>query len=80
MNVGNRQKGRLNAGNVVFVPYDVKQIKDQIEIAVFNEDYRNTVKNLICPFGTAEAPQNIVNVLKSIEPKDNKWLIKSQLC
>jgi GDP/UDP-N,N'-diacetylbacillosamine 2-epimerase (hydrolysing) len=80
INVGNRQKGRLNAGNVVFVPYEVNAIVNQIEKACFNEEYIKEIKNLVCPFGTAQAPQNILNVLKEIDPKDNKWLIKSNLC
>jgi len=80
INVGNRQKGRLNAGNVVFVPYEVNAIVNQIEKACFNEEYIREIKNLVCPFGTAQAPQNILNVLKEIDPKDNKWLIKSNLC
>jgi GDP/UDP-N,N'-diacetylbacillosamine 2-epimerase (hydrolysing) len=80
INIGNRQKGRLNAGNVVFVPYEVDVIVKQIERACFDKDYILEIQNLICPFGTAEAPQNILNALKCIEPKDNKWLIKSNLC
>ena len=80
INVGNRQKGRLNAGNVVFVPYEVDQIVNQIETSCFDQEFINYVRNLVCPFGTAEAPNKIVDALKSIEPKDPKWLIKSNLC
>jgi GDP/UDP-N,N'-diacetylbacillosamine 2-epimerase (hydrolysing) len=40
VNVGNRQKGRLNAGNVEFVEYNTDIIIKAIEKAVFDESYR----------------------------------------
>ena len=46
VNIGNRQQGRLNAGNVEFVPYEIDAIAGALEKAVLNEQYREKIKNL----------------------------------
>ena len=38
VNIGNRQKGRLNADNVSFVPYDEDKIVESIKNAIFNKE------------------------------------------
>lgn len=80
VNVGNRQQGRLNAGNVKFVKHDEKEIVDAIEEACLNETYRTKIKNLICPYGNGDAAEIICNELRKINPKDKKWLVKERLC
>jgi len=80
VNIGNRQQGRLNAGNVVFVSYDKKLIVGALKKAVFDSSYRKLVQELDCPYGNGDAPEKIFNILSQIDPKSNKWLIKSKLC
>jgi len=80
VNVGNRQMGRLNAGNVEFVSHSVDKIKSSVERAAFDEHYRKKVKNLISPFGDGEAPQKIRNVVEEVDLNDRKWYIKKKLC
>lgn len=80
VNVGNRQKGRLNAGNVVFVNYDENEIVREVRKAVFNENYREYILNLENPFGDEKNAYRILKVLKSIDIEDKKWYIKQKLC
>lgn len=80
INVGNRQKGRLNAGNVVFVKHDVIEIKKALLKACFDNDYRDRVKKLENPFGDGNSSQKILKVFNTINISDKKWYIKKRLC
>jgi GDP/UDP-N,N'-diacetylbacillosamine 2-epimerase (hydrolysing) len=80
VNIGNRQKGRLNAGNVEFVTYDPDIICESLKKACFDEDYRNMINNLVNPFGDGFTAEKIVNILKSIDLNDKKWYVKQKLC
>ena len=79
VNIGNRQKGRLNAGNVEFVEYDKDQIKKSIEKAFYNKEYRDSVKNLQNPYGDGYAHKKIVDFLNKVNLNDRKWHIKRKL-
>ena len=79
VNIGNRQSGRLNAGNVVFVKHDIKDIVRELHRACFDETYRTYVKNLISPYGDGESAAKIKQFVDTIDPKDNKWLTKHKL-
>lgn len=79
VNVGDRQKGRLNAGNVEFVAFNTLQIKNALTKACFDEQYRNFVKNLINPYGDGYAHKKIVNFLENINLSDKKWYVKQNL-
>jgi len=76
VNVGARQKGRLNAGNVEFVEYDHKEIMTALNKAVYDTEYRQFVKTMPNPYGDGEADKKIVSFLKSIDVNDQSWLIK----
>lgn len=80
VNVGNRQKGRLNAGNVEFVGYDVELIKKNLYKACFDNDYRKNISSLENPYGDEKAPEKIKDILLSIDLNDSKWYVKKKLC
>ena len=80
VNVGKRQMGRLNAGNVEFVSHTVEEIVKSVEKAALDNIYREKVKKLKCPFGDGTAPSKIRNVIESIDLNDRKWYIKKKLC
>ena len=80
VNVGNRQKGRLNAGNVEFVGYDIKLIKNSLHKACFDNDYRKNISSIENPYGDEKAPEKIKDILLSINLNDFKWYVKKQLC
>jgi len=75
INVGNRQKGRLHAENVQFVPHEVEAITAAVKKALFNKDYRKTVADCLNPYGDGTSAEKIVDVLASI-PIDTQLLIK----
>jgi len=75
VNIGNRQKGRLHAENVQFVPHDVAVIKSAVTKAIFDEDYRKFVSQCSNPYGDGSAAQKIANILATTT-LDEKLLIK----
>lgn len=76
VNVGNRQQGRMNAGNVEFVPNEVKAIIQAIHKACTDGEYRKMVADINNPFGDGRASEKIKNVLLSIDCNDSRWHIK----
>jgi len=80
VNIGNRQRGRLNAGNVEFVDYNEEKIITALQKACFDQSYREKIYNLSNPYGDEKAPEKILNILLSIDLNDKKWYIKNNLC
>lgn len=80
VNIGNRQKGRLNAGNVNFVDYDKEKIIQALYQACFDDHYRQTIKNLHNPYGDENSCKKIVDFVKKIDTQDRKWYVKTKLC
>jgi len=76
VNVGDRQKGRLNAGNVVFVDYDPVLIIKALKRACADAEYRRKIKLLENPFGDGHSAQRIQKILASIDLEDKNWYIK----
>ena len=79
INVGNRQLGRLNAGNVEFLKFDINKIVEAIEKAVFDIDYIEQVKNLKNPYGDGNSEKLILSFLREINLQDTSWYIKRKL-
>ena len=79
VNIGNRQQGRLNAGNVEFVPYDIDVITAALEKAALDEKYRKMIKNLENPYGDSSAPIKVREAIESVDLKDKKWYTKKKL-
>jgi len=79
INVGGRQKGREQAGNVAFVPHEGKTIAQAIHKACTDEKYRQKVSKLENPFGDGRTSEKIKDVLRSIDPNDRKWFVKKDL-
>lgn len=80
VNIGSRQQGRLNAGNLKFAGYNQSQIIELIEEACFDIEYKKLIQGLDCPYGDGSAPEIILNSLSQIDTKDKKWTTKTSLC
>jgi len=80
VNIGHRQQGRLNAGNVEFVAHDKEDIVTSLEKACFDEEYRIHISNLINPYGDETAAIKIRKVIESIDLLDKRWYTKEKLC
>jgi len=76
VNLGGIQKGRLNAGNVEFVPHKKEVIKKAILKACYDGNYREYVKSLKNPYGDGFASKRIGDILENINLNDKKWWIK----
>ncbi len=76
VNVGNRQKGRLNAGNVHFVPADRKSIRQGLNKACLDQAYRKKVKKIKNPYGDGNTSARTIKVLKKVDLSSSKWMIK----
>jgi len=75
INVGNRQKGRLHAENVQFVPHNKDQIVDATHRAIFDLEYRKSVASCSNPYGDGKSSTRIADILATIHI-DDKLLIK----
>jgi UDP-N-acetylglucosamine 2-epimerase (non-hydrolysing)/GDP/UDP-N,N'-diacetylbacillosamine 2-epimerase (hydrolysing) len=66
VNIGSRQEGRTRAGNVIDVGYERTEILRGIKRAV-SETFRETLRNLVNPYGCGQASDCIVERLREIE-------------
>ncbi|ARU63787.1 UDP-N-acetylglucosamine 2-epimerase (hydrolyzing) [Tumebacillus avium] len=71
INVGNRQKGRLHAENVQFVPHDMEQICAAVHRALFDETYRATVAACSNPYGDGRSSQRIADLIATVDINEN---------
>jgi len=71
VNVGNRQKGRLHAENVQFVPHNIDKIIAAVNRALFDKEYRQNVKNCSNPYGDGHASERIAEILATVKIDDN---------
>lgn len=75
VNVGNRQRGRLHAANVEFVPHDKERIIGALKRAIWDTEYRLSVSRCTNPYGDGHSSARIANILATI-PLDESLLIK----
>jgi len=76
VNIGNRQKGRLNIGNVKFIPHKKENIKGAILEACYNKKYRQHIRSLKNLYGNGFTSEKIANILDSIDFSEKKWWTK----
>lgn len=74
VNIGNRQKGRIRACNVIDVGYRKSEILKGIQQAL-RPNFRKRLKNLVNPYGSGDASEKIVKVLKGT-PLGRKLITK----
>ncbi len=67
VNIGDRQKGRPQSGNVIDVDYKKGEIKEAIKKSLYDEDYRLRVSNISNLWGDGRAAEKVVKVLESLE-------------
>jgi len=77
VNIGTRQKGRQRTENVIDVDYDKEEIKMAIQKALYEEAFKEKVKNCKNPYGDGKAGMRIANVLSEI--KIDKKLLEKRM-
>jgi UDP-hydrolysing UDP-N-acetyl-D-glucosamine 2-epimerase len=66
IHVGNRQRGRLTAGNVVFVEYDKEKIKESINKALHDNKFKEKLRNIKNPYGNGTTFLKITKIILDI--------------
>ena len=79
VNIGKRQTGRLNAGNVKFTNYNQELIIKSIYQACYDKKYLNKIKNMKNPYGDHNSAKKIKNAIEAIDLNDMKWYIKKSV-
>lgn len=67
INIGTRQKGRLRARNVIDVPNNEKAIVMAIKKALFDEDFKKSLKQVTNPYGDGYSAKRIVDILEKVK-------------
>ncbi|MEK7101772.1 MAG: UDP-N-acetylglucosamine 2-epimerase [Patescibacteria group bacterium] len=66
VNIGNREKGRLQGKNVINVPHSVPEIKKAI-IKALSKPFVRSMRNCINPYGDGKSARHIVDVIAAAE-------------
>lgn len=67
VNVGDRQKGRPQSGNVIDVEYKKEEIEKAIRKSLYDEEYRQKISKVVNVWGDGKASERVVKVLESLE-------------
>lgn len=70
VNIGSRQLGRKDVGNVIFVDNNKMQIALALKKSMIDKTYINSVKKISNPYGDGKSASKIVEALTSIEIND----------
>lgn len=77
VNIGDRQKGRLRNKNIIDVSYDINEIIQAINKALFDKEFKTNLNFIENVYGDGNVSKKIVNILKSINL--DKDLLKKRL-
>jgi len=69
INIGDRQKGRIQAESVINSHTDIESIKGSIEL-LYNDKFCNIVKNVSNPYGNGGTSTKIVEMLRKYDMGD----------
>lgn len=70
VNVGTRQKGRINGGNVIFTDYSKDEINKAIMKSLTDKKYIENVRKCNNPYGDGHSAERVEKVLEEIELND----------
>ncbi len=78
INIGIRQKGRLQANNIINCDFNKDEIKKSI-LKAFSLNFEKKVKKLKNPYGQKSYKNNILNFIYKMNLKSNKFIIKKEV-
>ncbi len=67
INVGNRQRGRMHASNVVDTGYDRREIAKAVKFVMTDTRYRARLAKCTNPYGDGRSAERIVKILEEVE-------------
>lgn len=79
VNIGPRQQGRTNAGNVIFVRVDRNEISSALDTACFDASFRSSVMKLRTVDAGSTAAATIAHRLAELDFQDERWINKRRL-
>jgi len=74
VNIGMRQKERLHAENVIFIPHDKEKIKNAINKTLYDKKFLEKIKSCKNPYGDGKTGERITQILADM-PYDKKELL-----
>lgn len=66
VNIGNRQRGRPQASNIINCGYDSRDIAAAIDRALHDPDFREACRNAVNPYGDGRSSERICRLLRDI--------------
>lgn len=76
VNIGERQKGRLRAENIIDVGYFKEEVLNGINKALHDEKFRTKLEYTKNPYGDGDTSKKIIKILKEINTKQENFLKK----
>ena len=77
INVGERNRNRMNGGNVVFVDAEVAKIQEKIKGVVFGNESSDILKDCRQVYGDGKAAKKIVDLLKRLNKTRKELIVKN---
>jgi UDP-N-acetylglucosamine 2-epimerase (non-hydrolysing)/GDP/UDP-N,N'-diacetylbacillosamine 2-epimerase (hydrolysing) len=77
VNIGDRQKGRIRAANVIDVPTCDKNILETAMDKAVSKEFRDSIQGLKNPYGEGHTSEKIVEALRTVSLSD---ISKKQFC
>ena len=71
INVGERQKGRIQVHSVVNCNFDQKNLKKSLK-KIYNKKFLKKLKSVVSPYGKGGAAKKILKIIKKINLKNIK--------
>lgn len=77
INIGDRQKGRIQAESVINCEPEIEDIKNAIELSL-SRSFQEKIKNVVNPYGDGKTSDKIVSTLKEFLLNDNRISLKKE--
>jgi GDP/UDP-N,N'-diacetylbacillosamine 2-epimerase (hydrolysing) len=77
LNLGSRQRGRMQANNVVNCDFDEKKIIKSINFILNDKNFKKNLKKCKNPYGHGKSSKKIIRILKNI--KINRKLLDKEM-
>lgn len=77
LNIGDRQRGRIQARNIINSGFEKKNIIQSINYILSNKNFKKNVKKCKNPYGNGGSSKKIIKILKNI--KINKKLLDKEM-
>ena len=70
LNIGDRQKGRVQSKSIINTKNDAKEISKNLKIAL-SDNFKNSVKNNVNPYDGGNSSKKIVSTILNLDLKKN---------